>query len=140
MQKFIQSDFKMIIIENKIQEIANTLASYQPVKYGFEGCRGVALFLLQYYQYTKNEIYYNKAIDLIEKEFEFYGEHCDNPSFWTDVAESGCFLKKLSAVREILCELMRNSPVFRKFAKIFSRWKQNFLMTRNTLITRWITT
>ena len=91
MQKFIQSDFKMIIIENKIQEIANTLASYQPVKYGFEGCRGVALFLLQYYQYTKNEIYYNKAIDLIEKEFEFYGEHYDNPSFWTGVAGLGWF-------------------------------------------------
>lgn len=81
----------MITIENKIQEIANTLASYQPVKYGFEGCRGVALFLMQYYQYTKNEIYYNKALKLIEKEFEFYSEGCDNPSFWTGVAGLGWF-------------------------------------------------
>lgn len=62
----------MSSIEKKIHEIANVLASYKPVKFGFEGCRGVALFLLQYYRYSNNELYYDKAIDLIEKEIEFF--------------------------------------------------------------------
>ncbi len=37
----------MNALDKKLQEIANALLSYKPIKYGFEGCRGVALFLLQ---------------------------------------------------------------------------------------------
>lgn len=47
----------MSSIEKKIHEIANVLASYKPVKFGFEGCRGVALFLLQYYRQQTKKLF-----------------------------------------------------------------------------------
>lgn len=76
-------------IENKLKEIADTLLKIVPDKCGFEGCRGIALFLLEYYKHCKSEVYYDRHIELIEQELSFYGTHADNISFWSGVSGLG---------------------------------------------------
>ena len=76
----------MNALDKKLQEIANALLSYKPIKYGFEGCRGVALFLLQYYKHSNNELFYDKAITLIEKEFKHYSNIYNDLSFCSGIS------------------------------------------------------
>lgn len=79
------------IIKIKLREIANSLMTISQDKYGFEGYRGYAMFLLSYYQYTNDEQYYNKAISFIEKELVHYSNNLNNMSFWTGMSGLGWF-------------------------------------------------
>lgn len=81
----------MKTVEEILFEIGNLLLKTDVDRYGFEGRRGIALFLLLFSRYNNYEKYYDKSIVLIEQELSYFSNHLDNPTFWSGLAGLGWY-------------------------------------------------
>ena len=135
MWKPIADAYRKQIITQKVREVAEVLyeSTFRNEPVGLlTGRLGVTLFLYQYWLWSKNEKYYEKAVDLLSESIVFFRINNEINSFCNGVAGLGWCLKYFEerdviegSVQEVMNEI--SPSLYSQMIDLMKSGKYDFL-------------